>query len=100
MRTPMPLICNALFSSISTFATPPFHLCSSSCFYHLRLYHLRQRGFSLRQPEGHVHGAVERHGRGQGSTGLLPPADLGIQYAKAEVAVSHEGAHAPWLGES
>ena len=23
MRPPMPLICNALFSSISTFATPP-----------------------------------------------------------------------------
>ena len=28
--------------------------------------HLRQRSFGLGQPEGHVHGAVEGDGSGQG----------------------------------
>src|SRR5262249_48377175 len=40
------------------------------------LPHLRQRGFGLGQPEGHVHSAIEVDGRGQGGAGLLSMASL------------------------
>jgi hypothetical protein len=40
---------------------------------------LPQRRLRLRQPEGHLHGTVEVDGGGQGGTGLLTTADLGIQ---------------------
>ena len=36
------------------------------------LDYLCQRGLGLRQPEGHVHGAVHCYGRRQRGTGLLP----------------------------
>ena len=38
--------------------------------------HLRQRRLRLGQPEGHVHGAVQVDGGGQGGAGLLPLAGL------------------------
>ena len=40
--------------------------------------HLRQCGFGLGQPEGHVHGAVHLDGSGQLSAGLLLPSRLGV----------------------
>src|SRR5438128_7461499 len=43
---------------------------------------LRQRRLGLRQPEGHVHGAVELDGSRKFSTGLLPLAYPGIQPAE------------------
>ena len=61
--------------------------------------HLRQRGFGLGQPEGHVHGAVELDGGGQGGAGLLPLASLVVQPAQPVVAVGHEWAHAKLLGQ-
>ena len=61
--------------------------------------HLRQRGFGLGQPEGHVHGAVEVDGGGQGGAGLLPTAGLAVQPAQPVVAVGHERAHAEFLGQ-
>jgi hypothetical protein len=60
--------------------------------------HLRQRRFGLGQPEGHVHGAVQGDGGGQGGAGLLPLADLAVQPAQPEVAVGHERAHAEFFG--
>src|SRR5262249_25525077 len=44
----------------------------------LRSLHLRQCGFGLGQPEGHVHGAVEVDGGGQGGAGLLPMASRSV----------------------
>ena len=44
--------------------------------------HLRQRRFGLGQPEGHVHGAVEVDGGGQGGAGLLTTAGLAVQPAQ------------------
>jgi hypothetical protein len=61
--------------------------------------HLRQHGFGLGQPEGHVHGAVERDGSRQLGTGLLPTARLAIQLAQPVVTVGHERAHAQLLGQ-
>src|SRR5215510_5140145 len=61
--------------------------------------HLCQRHLSLGQPEGHVHGAIQVDGRGQRGASWLWPAALGIKRTQAEMAVSDEGAHAPWLGE-
>src|SRR5712691_10851413 len=47
--------------------------------------HLCQRCLRLGQPEGHLHGTVQLHGRGQCSAGLLPLADgNNIQRAEAE----------------
>src|SRR5262245_56309299 len=62
--------------------------------------HLRQRRLSLRQPEGHVHGAVQRDGGGQFSTSLLSPASRGIQRAEAEVAVGLERVHCQLVGKA
>ena len=61
--------------------------------------HLRQRRFGLGQPEGHVHGAVQRNGGGQLGSGLLRASRLSIQGAKAKVAVRQEGAHPQFLGQ-
>ena len=63
------------------------------------LLHLRQRGLGLGQPEGHVHGAVQVDGHGQGGAGLLPLAGGGVQGAQPEVAVGHERAHAEFVGQ-
>jgi hypothetical protein len=45
--------------------------------------HLCQGRFGLRQPEGHLHGAVQVDGSGQGGAGLLMPTGLRIQRAEA-----------------
>ena len=44
--------------------------------------HLRQHRFGLGQPEGHVYGAVQRDGGGQGGAGLRTLSYLPIQHAK------------------
>jgi len=54
--------------------------------------HLRQCRLSLRKPERHVHGAVQRNSSRQLSAGLLHPSYLGIQRAEAAVAVAGGGA--------
>ena len=61
--------------------------------------HLCQCRFSLRQPERHLHGAVELDGGGQGGAGLLPLAGLRIQGAEATVAVRLEWAHTEFVGQ-
>ena len=61
--------------------------------------HLRQCGFSLGQPEGHVHGTVEVDGGGQGGAGLRSTAGLVVQPAQPVVTVDHERAHAQFLGQ-
>jgi hypothetical protein len=61
--------------------------------------HLGQHCLRLGQPEGHLHGAVERDGRGQGGAGLLPLTGLRIQRAETVVAVGLERAHAEFLGQ-
>src|SRR5215470_5872501 len=65
----------------------------------LQLPHLRQRRLRLGQPEGHVHGPIQRYGSGQLGAGLLWLAALGIQRAEAAVAVGLEWAHAEFLGQ-
>jgi hypothetical protein len=60
--------------------------------------HLRQYRFGLGEPEGHVHGAVQVNGRGQGGTGLLFAASLVVQLPQPVVTVGHERAHAEILG--
>ena len=61
--------------------------------------HLRQRGFGLGQPEGHVHSTVQSDSRGQFSAGLLQPVDSGIQCAEAQVTVGLERAHIELFGQ-
>jgi hypothetical protein len=61
--------------------------------------HLRQRRFSLGQPEGHVHVTVEGNGGGECSVGLLSLVSCGIQRAEAPVAMGLERAHAEFLGQ-
>jgi hypothetical protein len=53
----------------------------------------------LREPERHLHGAVEVNGRCQFHAGLLPLAELRRQGPKAIVAVGLEWAHAQLLGQ-
>ena len=55
--------------------------------------HLPQRRFGLGQPEGHLHGTVQRDGGGQRRTRLLGLACSGIQEAEATVAMGLERAH-------
>jgi hypothetical protein len=59
--------------------------------------HLRQGGFGLREPEGHVHGPVEVDGGSQGGAGLLSTAGLVVQPAQPAVTVGHEWAQAQRL---
>ena len=59
--------------------------------------YLRQRRLGLRQPEGHVHGAVHTDGGGQGYTGPLTTTGLAVQPAQPVVAVGYERAHAECL---
>ena len=61
--------------------------------------HLCQCRFGLRQPEGHLHVAVERDGGGQGGASLLPLAGGGVQGAEAQVTVRLEWAHAECVGQ-
>src|SRR5262245_19255809 len=74
-------------------------LCYSALGSALRL-HLRQRGFSLGQPEGHVHGAVQRDSGSQGGAGLFPLAGRGIQRAETAVTMGLERAPAQLLSQS
>jgi hypothetical protein len=50
-------------------------------------------------PEGHVHGAVQRHGAIQLDTGRFSLIYLGIQRAQAALAVGLEPAHAEFLSQ-
>src|SRR5262249_1567916 len=65
----------------------------------LLLLYLRERCFRLGEPEGHVHGAVQRDSGSQGSAGLLPLASRGVQGAETQVTVGLERAHAQLLGQ-
>src|SRR5262245_50941024 len=65
----------------------------------LTVAHFRQRGFSLRQPEGHVHGAVQLDGGVKFDTGKPAPAHAAIQGAETEVAVGLERTHAQLIGQ-
>jgi hypothetical protein len=60
--------------------------------------YLCQRPLGPGQPEGRVHGAIEFDGSGQLSSGLLRPADLRGQGAKAKVAVGQKRADSPFFG--
>ena len=64
----------------------------------ITVYHC-QRCLRLGQPEGHLHGAVQRNGGGQSGAGLLSPTYGGIQGAEAEMAVGLQWAHAEFLGQ-
>jgi hypothetical protein len=64
-----------------------------------RCSHLRQRCLSLRQPKGHLHGAVHRRGQRQFGAGLLALTSRGIQRAQVSVAVGLERAHAEFDGQ-
>ena len=61
--------------------------------------HLRQRRFGLGQPEGHVHGAIQRDSGRQGGAGRRTTAGLAVQSAQPAVAVGYEWAHAEFLGQ-
>ena len=61
--------------------------------------HLCPRRLGLRQPEGHVHGAVEVQSGRECGAGLLPLANRGIQHTEATVAVGLERAHAECFGQ-
>ena len=63
------------------------------------LLYLGQGGLDLGQPEGHVHGAVQRHGGGQLRAGLRSPASLEREQAEAAVAVGHERTHTELRGQ-
>ena len=56
-----------------------FSLLGSENETYLLALHLRQCGFGLGQPEGHVHGTAEVDGGGQGSASLLSTAGLVVQ---------------------
>jgi hypothetical protein len=60
---------------------------------------LRQYRFCLRQPEGHVHAAVQVDGSGQCDPSLHRSPSLAVEFTKAVVAVGLEGAHAEFLGQ-
>ena len=58
-----------------------------------------QSRFGLRQPQGHIHGAVEIDGNSQGGTGLRPTARLAVHCAETAVAVRLERTHAQFFGQ-
>jgi hypothetical protein len=66
---------------------------------YLLALHLRQYGFGLGEPEGHVHGPVEDNGGGQGGAGLLALAGGSVQGAETQVAVRLQRTHAEFLGQ-
>src|SRR5712691_505414 len=53
--------------------------------------HLCQGRLSLGEPEGHVHGAVQRYGCGQGGACWLRAARLDVEGAQTQVAVRLQG---------
>src|SRR5262245_36127594 len=61
--------------------------------------HLRQRLLCLREPEGHLHVAIQVDGGGQSGTCLLLLTLSGVQHAEAAVAMRLERAHAQLLGQ-
>src|SRR5215510_1389657 len=61
--------------------------------------HLRQRRLRLRQPEGHLHGVVQRDSSRKLGAGLLWPAAPCIQRTEATVAVGLQRAHAKLRGQ-
>src|SRR5262249_40875178 len=61
--------------------------------------HLCQCGFGLRQPEVHLHSAVQGDSSRQGVASLLTLCCLEIQRAEPAVAVGHGRAHAEFLGQ-
>ena len=49
--------------------------------------HLRQRGFGLGEPQGHVHGTIHLDRGGQFHPGLLSLASGGVERAERQVAI-------------
>src|SRR4030095_7562851 len=72
---------------------------ASERFLRSALLYLGQRRLGLRQPERHLHGAIEVDRGRQRGTGLLLLADRGIQHAQTAVAVGLERTHAACVGE-
>jgi hypothetical protein len=60
---------------------------------------LRQGGFRLGQPKGHLHGTVEVDRGAQLRLRLLPLAGLGVEGAESQVAMRLQRAHAQFLGQ-
>ena len=60
---------------------------------------LCQGRLCLRQPESHLHGAVQCDGRGQFGARRLRAARLHIEGAQAQVAVRLQGTHAQLLSQ-
>src|SRR5262245_54160155 len=77
-------------------AVTPTSLATSGLLYSC---HLRQRGLRPRQPERHLHGAVERDGTAQFGAGVVAPAHLDVQLSKTEMTVGLERAHAKFVSE-
>jgi hypothetical protein len=69
------------------------------CFASQSIFSLCQYRLCLREPEGHVHGAVQVNGGGEGSAGGLLLTCPGIPHAKAAVAVGLEGTHTKFLSQ-
>jgi hypothetical protein len=63
------------------------------------LLHLRQGGFRRREPERHLHGAIQLDGSGQFHARLVVPSGLPIELSEAQMTVSLERAHAEFLGQ-
>jgi hypothetical protein len=63
------------------------------------MFHSSQRRLGLGQPERHVHGAVQLDGGRQFGTGLIQPAELGIEDTKAIMTMGQERAHAKFIGQ-
>jgi hypothetical protein len=57
--------------------------------------HLRQRRLGLRQPEGHLHIAIQVDGGSQGGTRRLRLAGPGVQRPEAALAVREESFTGP-----
>jgi hypothetical protein len=61
--------------------------------------HLRQRGFGLGEPQGHVHGTVQVDRGGQFRSGLLTLVYPSVEEAEPQVAMRLERAHAKFLSQ-
>src|SRR5262245_48799326 len=61
------------------------------------MIYLSQCGLCLGQPKRHLHGPVQLDSGGQLGARLLLPSCLQIEFAKAEMAVGQEWAHAEFF---
>ena len=67
-----------------------FSLSGSENETYLLALHLRQCGFGLGEPEGHVHGAVQVDGGGQGGAGRRSTAGLVVQPGQSDRTTAAE----------